>query len=109
MTETPDTTKSPFSTGYVEELTYALSKMAVHDHLPREQWSLLLAIFTAAAGRVEVSGDETEGTSSAAEGEGGRVNEEPENKEIEALRNQLLKAYTPGPAPGPPDGDMVSP
>jgi hypothetical protein len=105
MTETPGT----FTHRDVEELTLALSKMAVHNHLPREQRDLLLSIFAAAKGHVEVGEDDTKGTISGAGVKRGGVIEGPEGKEVEALRNQLLNAYMPG---GPPTGGsqaMVSP
>jgi hypothetical protein len=107
MTETRDTTDFRFTSEDVEELIDALSRMVVSDHLPKEQWGLLLSIFAAAAPSVEVE-DETEGKFSGVKVEGGVI-EDPKNKEVKELRKQLQKAYMPAKEPGAPLGDMVSP
>jgi hypothetical protein len=98
MTEPRDTADFLFGKEDAERLIDALSKMAHRDHLPKRQWGLLLSIFAAAAGHVEVSGDETEGTFSGIKVDGGVI-EDPEGENVEALREQLQKAYMPGPPP----------
>ena len=108
MTETPDTADFRFNREDFEELIDAVSRMAVSNHLPKEQWGLLLSIFAAAAGHVEVSGDETEGTFSGIKVDGGVITD-PGNKTVRELREQLQKAHMPAKRPGAPLGSMVSP
>ena len=109
MTETPGTNSFQFTRRDVEELTLALSEMAVRSHLPKEQWGLLLSIFAAAADHVEVGEGDTEGTFSEVGVQGGGVIEDPEGEDVETLRNQLRNAYMPARPPHRPFGDMVSP
>lgn len=107
MTETRDTTDFRFTSEDVEELIDALSRMAVSDHLPKGQWGLLLSIFAAAARSVDVE-DETEGKFSGVKVEGGVI-EDPRNKEVKELREQLRNARMPANPPGTPLKDMISP
>ena len=107
MTETPDTADFQFTSEDVDELTDALSRMVVSDHLPKEQWGLLLAIFAAAARSVQVE-DETEGKFSGVKVDGGVI-EDPKNKGVKELRAQLRKAYVPGGPPEKPLRDMIQP
>lgn len=107
MTGTPETTDFRFSSEDLEELTDALSRMAVRDHLPKEQWSLLLSIFAAAAGSVKVE-DATEGKFPGVKVDGG-VTGNPRDKEVKTLREQLRKACMPANPPGKPLKDMISP
>jgi hypothetical protein len=108
MTETPGTTNFRFTSEDVDELTDALSRMVVSDHLPKEQWGLLLAIFAAAARNAEVE-VETEGKFSGVTVLGGAVIEDPKDKKVKELREQLRKAYMPGGPQQKPFGDMVQP
>jgi hypothetical protein len=109
MTETPGTNSFQFTRTDVEELTLALSEMAVRNHLPKEQWGLLLSIFAAAADHVEVGVGDTEGTFSEVGVQGAGVIEDPEGEDVETLRNQLRNAYLPATPPHRPFGDMVNP
>jgi hypothetical protein len=106
MTETPSATDFQFTYEDFEGLIDALSKMAIG--LPKGQWGLLLSIFAAAAGHVEVSEAKPEGKFSGVRVKDGKVIEDPRGKEVRALREQLQKAYMPG---RPPNsiGFMVSP
>ena len=106
MTETPGTDDIRFTNEDFDGLINALSGMAVR--LPKGQWGLLLAIFAAAAGHVEVSEAKPEGVFSGVKVKDGKVIKDPEGKGVEALREQLQKAYM---ACKPPDsiGFMVSP
>jgi hypothetical protein len=109
MTETPGTANIPFTRRDVEELTRTLSEMAVRNHLPKKQWSLLLSIFAAAASNVAADEGATVGTFPGVGVQGGEVIEDPEGKEFEILRNQLRNAYMPATPPHRPFGDMVNP
>jgi hypothetical protein len=106
MTETPDTADFSFTNRDVEGLIDALSRMAVK--LPKEEWGLLLSIFAAAAVTLEVGEDGTEGRFSEVKVVGGVI-EDPKDKRVVALREQLQKAHMPAKPPGAPLGDMISP
>ena len=58
MTETPDTADFRFNREDFEELIDAVSRMAVSNHLPKEQWGLLLSIFAAATSSVKVEAED---------------------------------------------------
>ena len=104
--ETPDTVDFSFTNGDVEGLIDTLSKMAVR--LPKGEWGLLLSIFAAAAGTVDIGEDKTKGTFSGVEVPGGVI-EDPKDKRVEALREQLQNAHMSAKPPGAPLGFMVSP
>jgi hypothetical protein len=106
MTETPDTANFSFTYRDVDGLIGALSRMAVR--LPKGEWGLLLSIFAAAAGNVDIGEDKTKGTFSGVKVVGGVI-EDPKDKRVEALREQLQNAHMPAKAPGAPLGFMVSP
>jgi hypothetical protein len=109
MTETPDTADFHFNKEDFEELTDAVSRMAVSDHLPKEQWGLLLSIFAAAARSVKVEAEDgTEGQFPGVKVDGGVITD-PENKTVRELREQLQKAHMPANPPGASIGFMVSP
>jgi hypothetical protein len=84
-----------FSWRDISELTKRLSSVA-HE-LTEVEWALLLAIFAAAAERVESGEGEANGTLPAA-----RISdyphriESPRHLDPAELRNQLLHAYIPG-------------
>ncbi len=106
MTETPDTDDVSFTSRDVTGLIRVLSNMA--GELTRGQRGLLLSIFAAAAGNVEVSEDKTRGKFSGIKIDGGGITD-PGNKKIADLRRQLQKAYMPGKPPGAPLNDMIVP
>jgi hypothetical protein len=106
MTEASDAPEFRFTREDFDELTDAVSRMAVSDHLPKGQWGLLLSIFAAAARSVEVE-NETEGKFPGVKVDG--VIEDPRNKEVKALREQLRGAHMPGNDPSGPLGAMVQP
>jgi hypothetical protein len=106
MTETPDTADFSFTHRDVDGLIGALSRMAVR--LPKGEWGLLLSIFAAAAPNVDIGEDKTKGTFSGVKVVGGVI-EDPKDKRVEALREQLQNAHMPAKPPGAPLGDMVSP
>lgn len=108
MTETPDTSDISFSHRDVEGLITALSKMAGQGQLTRGQWGLLLSIFAAAAGDVEVGEDKTKGTFSGVKIDGGAITY-PRNKDVKELRNQLRRAHMPAKRPGAPLQSMIVP
>jgi hypothetical protein len=110
MTGTPpENTGISFRARDVDKLIDAVSQTA--PNLTSRQRDLLLSIFATAAGHVTAVGeDEKQGTiPKAGIKDGGKV-KYSKDKEIEALREQLLHAYIPG---GPPGGnpfrDMVQP
>ena len=107
MTETPDTpTDLQFTSKDFDGLVNTLSEIA--GTLTKGQWGLLLSIFAAAAGHVEVSPAKTKGKFSGVKVKDGKVIENPKGKEVEVLREQLRKAYMPGRPPSS-IGFMVSP
>ena len=109
MTETPDTADFRFNREDFEELIDAVSRMAVSNHLPKEQWGLLLSIFAAATSSVKVEAEDgTEGQFPGVKVDGGVITD-PGNKTVRELREQLQKAHMPAKRPGAPLGSMVSP
>jgi len=106
MTEIPDTANFSFTNRDVEGLIDALSRMAVK--LPKGEWGLLLSVFAAAAGNVDIGEDKTKGTFSGVKVAGGVI-EDPKDKGVKALREQLQRAHMPAKPPSAPLGDMVSP
>ena len=106
MTEASDPADVPFTEEDFEKRIDALSKMA--HRLTKGQWGILLSIFAAAAGNVNVDQDGTGWSFSGIEVDGGVI-EDPRHKEVETLRRQLLKARMPAKPPGNSFGDMVSP
>ncbi len=82
----------------VDVLTDRLGSVATG--LTEKEWSLLLAIFAAAADQVESGPDKTWGTLPAPEIDGDIEKvEDPGESTAEELREQLLQSYVPG---GPP-------
>lgn len=106
MAEKHDRTDFAFTSKVFDGLIEALCKMA-DDGLPEEEWSLLLSVFAAAAGKLEVE-NETEGRFSGVMVDGGKIGN-PTGKGIEVLRGQLQTARMPAYPPGMPPRDMVSP
>jgi hypothetical protein len=108
MTEAPRPVGFEFTGDDFEELIDAVSRMAVSDHLPKEQWGLLLAIFAAAAGSV-VQVNKTKGRLPPVDVYGGVI-KDTKDEEVVALRRQLREAHMPAAKPpGQSFGDMVSP
>jgi hypothetical protein len=91
-----DTDDFPFTRRDAEGLIDNLSEIVVK--LPKAQWGLLLAIFAAAAGHVEVSADKTEGKFSGVKVDGGVISDS-KGRDAEELRKQLRETYMPGSAP----------
>lgn len=107
MTEAPETSDISFTRRDIDGLTDALSKMA--GQLTRRQWSLLLSIFAAAAGNLEIDDDDTsKGTFSGVRIDGNPITG-PRQKDVKELRNQLRQAHMPAKPPGKPLGFMVTP
>lgn len=82
----------------IDELTHRLAQCATE--LSKQQWDLMLAIFAAAADRVDIGTDTSRGTLP-----GAQVNvsegtiENPEEATVKQLREQLRKAHIPGKPP----------
>jgi hypothetical protein len=107
MTEAPETSDISFSRRDIDGLTDALSKIA--GQLTRRQWSLLVSIFAAAAGNLEIDDDDTsKGTFSGVKIDGNPITG-PRQKDVKELRDQLRKAHMPAKPPGKPLGFMVTP
>ena len=105
MTQKHDRTDFAFTSNVFDKLTDALSKMA-HDDLTVEEWSLLVSIFAASAGRLEV--ENKTGRFSGVKVDGEKLGD-PKGKGIEVLRKQLETARMPANPPGTPLKDMISP
>jgi hypothetical protein len=93
MTEMADFS---FTRADLDALTEKLGETATA--LTTQQWDLLLAIFAAAADHIKVDpADATSGTLPGAEITGnGAIIESPGESSADELRDQLLRAYTPG-------------
>jgi hypothetical protein len=101
----PDIT---FDWHQVKRLTNALGRFSTE--LDREEWALLLAIFAAAADKIDPSPDGKSGTLPAAQIRGnGETVEDPRESDAVELREQLLDAYTPGKSPPQGFSDNVHP
>jgi hypothetical protein len=97
-----------FSWREFKELTDKVSTVA-HE-LSKSQWSLLLAIFAAAADRAESGPDKTTGTLPAVEiSDHPTKIEAPRDHSSADLLDQLLHAYMPGPPPSIPWDIKITP
>ncbi len=89
-----------FTRQEIDELTDRLGSFAAD--LTKSQWSLLLAIFAAAADQVQSGPDNKSGTLPAPEVSGDLEKvEDPSQSTAEELREQLRHSYVPGGPPPP--------
>ena len=98
-----------FTREEVDGLIDRLSSVATE--FTKSEWSLLLAIFAAAADQVKSGPDKTWGTLPAPEIDGNiKKVEDPGESTAEELREQLLRSYVPGgPSPHHPIVFRVAP
>jgi hypothetical protein len=102
-------TEITYSRTEIDNLTRKLGEFA-KAKLEDPEWALLLAIFAAAADRVVVSEDTHSGTFPGVQISGTvEIIESPGESDAEKLRDQLLRAHTPGKVPPRGSGDSVTP
>jgi len=98
MPDAPDVTDVPFrfDKDAIDRLADQLGRCA-KDHFSESEWKLLLAIFAAAADRVEIWGRLP---GAQVDDSQGKI-ENPRDATVAELREQLLGAYVPGNPPAP--------
>ena len=102
-------TEIRYSREEIDNLTQKLGEFA-KAKLEDPEWALLLAIFAAAADGLKVSPDTKTGTFAGVEiSDTVEVVESPGESDAETLRDQLLRAHTPGKVPPKGSGDSVTP
>jgi hypothetical protein len=82
----------------IDRLTDKIGRFA-KEHLTKKEWDLLLAIFAAAADDVTAIEDPRRGTLPGVEIDDEVIVENPDESDAEQLRDQLLRAHTPGRVP----------
>jgi len=92
-------TEVTFNKEQIDKLTIKLGRFAKAKLDPTE-WELLLAIFAAAADKLELSPDDESVTLPGVQLDGdGEPTENPSESDPEELREQLQLAYIPGRLP----------